>query len=74
MDFKKLAQGKTYGVNEMCPKFIYKAMHQKDCEIMFARRDFHDWVVVVTLDFYKDLIEGFKYKVCPCCGSKVYED
>lgn len=72
MDFKKLAQDNTYGVNEKAPKFLYDAMEDKGCKILFARRDRKDWQVVVTLEFYKDMLNGFDYKICPHCGEKIY--
>jgi len=73
MNFKKLAQGKTYGVSEKAPKFLYDALKEGE-DFAFMKRDYKSWQVVMPLDVYKELIGEKKYKVCPCCGSKVYED
>lgn len=78
MDFKKLAQGNKYAVNEKAPKFLYDALKEGE-DFAFMRRDYKPWQVVMPLSFYKKLM-GLKKTsgsttviICPHCGKEIYD-
>jgi len=76
MNFKELLKDTryTYTVNEKAPEWIYKVLEEKSVDILFCKKDYKPWMVVLDYDWFVDnLVKGGNNDMIPCplCGNMV---